>query len=125
MSNSTGFAVDKSSKRYEALLRATAAFAACRDCDTFERRFVSDLRRVIDFDYLNFVIFDETDFTVEWRVFESTVKSAADFEADLSAADTPSRRVFEHQELLVVSDWDQESRFPRLKSILGELNIAS
>jgi formate hydrogenlyase transcriptional activator len=125
MSTSTGFAVDKSSKRYEELLRATAAFAACRDCETFERRFASGLRRVIDFDYLNFVIFDEADSTVEWNLFESTAKSAADFEADLSADGTPSRRVFEHQELLVVGDWDQESRFPRLKGILSELNVAS
>ena len=102
MSTSTGFAVDKSSKRYEALLRATAAFAACRDCETFERRFASGLRGVIDFDYLNFVIFDETDSTVEWNLFESTVKSPIVFEADLSSDGTPSRRVYEHQELLVV-----------------------
>jgi formate hydrogenlyase transcriptional activator len=125
MSTSTGFSVDKSSKRYEELLRATAAFAACRDCETFERRFASGLRRVIDFDYLNFVIFDEADSTVEWNLFESTVKSPAVFEADLSADGTPSRRVFEHQELLVVGDWDHESRFPGLKRVLGELNIAS
>ena len=79
MSTSTGFSVDKSSKRYEELLRATAAFAACRDCETFERRFASGLRRVIDFDYLNFVIFDEADSTVEWNLFESTVNSPAVF----------------------------------------------
>jgi len=125
MSTSSGLALDKSSKRYEALLRATAAIAACRNCQSLERRFASDLRRVIDFDYLNFVIFDETDCTVKWRLFESTVKSPAIFEAELSTDETTSGWVYEHQQLLVIGDWDQESRFPGLKRILGELNIGS
>src|SRR6202047_4505191 len=125
MSTSPGLVLDKTSERYEALLRATAAFASCRDCESFERRFASDLRHVIDFDYLNFVIFDETDCTVEWRLFESTVKSPAIFEADLSSDETTSGWVYEHQQLLVIGDWDQESRFPGLKRILSELNIGS
>src|ERR1700719_4202823 len=125
MSSSLGLALDKSSNRYEALLRATAAIAACRDCQSLERRFASDLRRVIDFDYLNFVILDETNCTVEWRLFESSVKSPAICEADLSTDETTSGWVYEHQQLLVIGDWDQESRFPGLKRILGELNIGS
>jgi hypothetical protein len=51
-------ALDESSTRYEALLRATAAIAACRDCEFFGRWFAVDFRGVIDFDYLNFAIFD-------------------------------------------------------------------
>jgi formate hydrogenlyase transcriptional activator len=125
MSTSLGLALNKSSKRYEALLRATAAIAACRDCQSLERRFASDLRRVIDFDYLNFVILDEANCTVEWRLFESTVKSPAISEADLPTDETTSGWVYEHQQLLVIGDWDQESRFPGLKRILGELNIRS
>src|SRR5882762_6681350 len=125
MSTSPGLALDKSSKRYEALLRATAAIAACRDCESFELRFASDLRRVIAFDYLNFVIFDETNCTVEWRLFESTVKSPAIREADLLTDEATSGWVYEHQQLLVIRDWGQESRFPALKRILSELNIGS
>jgi len=125
MSTLPGLALDKSSKRYEALLRATAAMAACRDCESFERRLAGDLRRVIAFDYLNFAIFDETSCTAEWRLFESTVKSAAISEADLSTDDTASGWVYEHQQLLVIEDWGQERRFPGLKKILSELKIGS
>jgi formate hydrogenlyase transcriptional activator len=125
MSTSAELALDNSSKRYEALLRATAAIASCRDCESFERRFAADLRRVIDFDYLNFAIFEEASRTAEWRLFESTVKSAAISEADLSMDDTPSGWVYGHQQLLVIGDWSQESRFPGLKKILGELTIGS
>jgi len=116
---------DETSKRYEALLRATAAMAACRDCESFERRFASDLRGVIDFDYLNFVIFDETSCTAEWRLFESTVNSPTISEADLSTDETTIGWVYEHQQLLVIGDWGQEGRFPGLKRILSELNIGS
>jgi len=116
---------DETSKRYEALLRATAAFAACRDCESLERRFASDLRGVINFDYLNFVIFDEASGTAEWRLFESTVKSATISEADLSTDHTTSGWVYEHQQLLVIGDWSQESRFLGLKRILSELDIGS
>jgi formate hydrogenlyase transcriptional activator len=125
MSISQGLALDKSSKRYEALLRATAAFASCRDCESFERRFASDLRGVIDFDYLNFVIFDEADSTAEWRLFESTIKSAAISEAQLSTNETTSGWVYQHQQLLVIVDWNQESRFLGFKKILSELKIGS
>jgi formate hydrogenlyase transcriptional activator len=125
MSTSPGLALDKSSKRYEALLRATAAIAACRDCESFERQFAGDLRRVIDFDYLNFAIFDEASCTAEWRLFESTVKCPTISEAELSTDDTTSGWVYEHQQLLVIGDWGQEGRFPGLKKILGELNIGS
>jgi formate hydrogenlyase transcriptional activator len=125
MSTSPGLVLDKTSKRYEALLRATAAFASCRDCESFERRFASDLRGVIDFDYLNFVIFDEADSTAEWRLFESTVKSAAISEAQLSTNETTSGWVYQHQQLLVIGEWNQESRFLGFKKTLGELNIES
>jgi len=125
MSTSPGLALDKSSKRYEALLRATAAIASCRDCESFERRFASDLRAVIHFDYLNFVIFNEGNSTAEWRLFESTAESAAISEAELSTDDTASGWAYKHQQLLVIEDWSKESRFPGLKRILSELNIGS
>jgi formate hydrogenlyase transcriptional activator len=125
MSVSPKLVQDETSKRYEALLRATAAIAACRDCETFERLFVSELCRVIDFDYLSFVIFDETSRTAEWRFFDSTVKTLAISEADIPTDETTSGWVYEHQQFLVIEDWGQESRFPGLKRILSELNIGS
>jgi formate hydrogenlyase transcriptional activator len=83
------------------------------------------LRGVIDFDYLNFVIFDEADSTAEWRLFESTVKRPAISEAQLSTNETTSGWVYQHQQLLVIGEWNQERRFHGFKEILSELNIGS
>ena len=78
MGTSTQAASVRSLERYEALLTATAAIAAFRDCESFERLFAGELRRVTSFDYLNFLIFDETDCTVEWRREDDHLSALAD-----------------------------------------------
>jgi formate hydrogenlyase transcriptional activator len=125
MSISPQLALDQSSKRYESLLRATATIAACRDCGTFERLFAGELRRVIAFDYLNLVIFDESDCTVEWQLVDSTIKSDAISTEDLSSDETTAGLVYERQRLVVVENWASENRFPGLKGIFSELRIGS
>ena len=124
MSASTQFAV-KSPERYEALLRATAAIAGYRDCESFEKLFAGELRRVVGFDYLNFLIFDETDCTVEWRLFEPSIGSSLLSDEESPGDDTTSAWVYERQQPVVVADWDCETRFQGTKRILNELGISS
>jgi formate hydrogenlyase transcriptional activator len=125
MGTSMQAATIRSPERYEALLRATGAIAAFRDCETFEQQFAEELRRVISFDYLNFLIFDETDCTVEWRLFDSSVEDAAIVAEELSGDGTISALVYERQQPMIIADWDRETRFPRMKRSLAELGISS
>src|SRR6266404_6360434 len=108
MGASTQFAAIKSPERYEALLRATATIAGFRDCESFEKLFAGELRRVVSFDYLNFLIFDETDCTVEWRLFEAPISGAAISDEQVSGDETTSAWVYERQEPMVIADWDRE-----------------
>src|ERR1700723_2046295 len=127
MGASTQFAAIKSPERYEALLRATATIAGFRDCASFEKLFAGELRRVVSFDYLNFLIFDETDCTVEWRLFESPITGVAisDDDDEFPDDDTTSAWAYERQQPIVVSDWDRETRFQGTKRILNQLGISS
>src|SRR5580692_8917090 len=127
MSASTQFAAIKSPERYEALLRATATIAGFRDCESFEKLFAGELRRVVSFDYLNFLIFDETDCTVEWRLFESPITGVAisDDDDEFPDDDTTSAWAYERQQPIVISDWDRETRFQGTKRILNQLGISS
>src|ERR1700730_1144005 len=127
MGASTQFAAIKSPERYEALLRATATIAGFRDCESFERLFAGELRRVVSFDYLNFLIFDETDCTVEWRLFESRITGVAisDDDDEFPDDDTTSAWAYERQQPIVISDWDRETRFQGTKRILNQLGISS
>jgi formate hydrogenlyase transcriptional activator len=121
----TQLAAVKSPERYEALLRATAAIAGYRDCESFEKLFAGELRRVVSFDYLNFLIFDETDCTVEWRLFESSASGSAISDEQVSGDETTSAWVYERQEPMVIADWDRETRFQGMKRILDQLGISS
>src|SRR5579862_815517 len=127
MGASTQFAAIKSPERYEALLRATATIAGFRDCASFEKLFAGELRRVVSFDYLNFLIFDETDCTVEWRLFESPITGVAisDDGDEFPDDDTTSAWAYERQQPIVISDWDRETRFQGTKRILNQLGISS
>ena len=125
MSASTQFAGVKSPERYEALLRATASIAGYRDCESFEKFFAGELRRVVGFDYLNFLIFDETDCTVEWRMFEPSISSSLQSDEEFPGDDTTSAWVYERQQPVVVADWDREARFQATRRILNELGISS
>ena len=127
MGASTQFAAIKSPERYEALLRATATIAGFRDCASFEKLFAGELRRVVSFDYLNFLIFDETDCTVEWRLFESPITGVAisDDDDEFPDDDTTSAWAYERQQPIVISDWDRETRFQGTKRILNQLGISS
>jgi formate hydrogenlyase transcriptional activator len=115
----------KSPERYEALLHATAAIAGYRDCESFERLFAGELRRVISFDYLNFLIFDEADCTVEWRLFESSISGTPSADEEVLGDETTSMWVFEHQQPIVIADWDCETRFKGTKRIIDRLGISS
>jgi formate hydrogenlyase transcriptional activator len=125
MSTSMQFAGVKSPERLEALLRATARIAAYRDCESFEKLFPGELRRVISFDYLNFLIFDEADCTVEWRLFESSVSRTAVPDEEVSGDETTSAWVYQRQQPIVIADWDRETRFHGMKRFLDQLGISS
>jgi formate hydrogenlyase transcriptional activator len=125
MGTSTQAASVRSLERYEALLTATAAIAAFRDCESFERLFAGELRRVTSFDYLNFLIFDETDCTVEWRLVESSVRGSASSGEEAAGDHTTSAWVYERQQPMVIADWERETRFPAMKQILNQLGISS
>src|ERR1700722_14326802 len=120
MGASTQFAAIKSREPHEALLRAAASIAGFRDSESFEMLFAGELRRVVSFDYLNFLIFDETDCTVEWRLFESSASGSAISDEQVSGDETTSAWVYERQEPMVIADWDRETRFQGMKRILDQ-----
>lgn len=97
----------------------------CRDCETFEERFANELRHVVAFDSLFVIVFEESGKTVEWRFLEAAGRRVDVPAADLPVARTTSEWVHEHQQPLVIADWDRETRFPAFKKILSALRIRS
>jgi formate hydrogenlyase transcriptional activator len=110
------------SPRYEDVLRATTAIAGYRDIRTFRERFAQELQRLINFDYVLVNIVDPTTKAVQWRMFHAPGKEdihVPEFEPN----ETPTTRVYDTQEPLVIEDWQREDRYPKLREYLSGFDI--
>ena len=112
-------------RRYEALLRASTAIAGCRDSHAFGERFASELQQFVAFDYLLLTVLEENTKAVLWRLFEAPGSAEQIVLPDFQADETPSGWVHAKQQPLVISDWEQETRFPRVREFLKQFNIRS
>src|SRR5215467_14224533 len=109
--------------RYEALFRMGQAVAVCDDCQTAKAALMNELREITLCDYLQLVVFEKSTETISWQLLHAHGK---DRDALLPVPDnTPVARVHESQELLVIADWRQETRFPEYADLLGNLGISS
>jgi formate hydrogenlyase transcriptional activator len=108
--------------RYEALLRASAAIADCEDCDSFQQRFRTELARLISFDYIHGLIFEDGTSAVCKRMFDSLVRDGGE---ELPVEDTTSWFVHQQQQVMSITDWEQESRFASERELLQRRGIAS
>lgn len=96
---------DTTLRRYEDLLRATAAIAGYRDIATFRERFASELRRLISFDYVLVNIVDCETLAVQWRMFHAPDEDSEVSIPDFQPHETPTTWVFENQQPIVIQDW--------------------
>jgi len=112
-------------QRYEALLRATNAIGTCTDCDTASEVLLTALREVVPFDYLQLVAFEHQSKTVSWHLLYCNGAKQNLPESEVVVEGTPLEWVHESQQPLVISDWNQETRFPRHGEYLNELGIAT
>jgi formate hydrogenlyase transcriptional activator len=115
---------ETSIRRYEDLLRATTAIAGYRDIRTFRERFASELQRFISFDYVLVNILDSEAHAVQWRMFDAPGRNEVDM-PDFASTETPTGWVYSNQKPVIIQDWDQETRYPRLKDFLQQFNIRS
>src|SRR5881227_3744400 len=114
-------------RRYEDLLRATTAIAGYRDIQTFRERFDEELQRFIAFDYVLVTLLDPATQAVQWRMFHAPGRNEeveADF-PEFQANETPAGWVYANQRPSVIRDWQQETRYPRLREYLRQYDIRS
>jgi formate hydrogenlyase transcriptional activator len=113
-------------RRYEALIHATSAIAACReDGGEIIQRFANELRKFVTFDYVVINVVDPESGETRWKIFQ-----AFDTEENITVPqflshESPSGVVFETQTPMVIPDWEQETRFPRLREYLRQYDIRS
>lgn len=116
---------DSSIHRYEELLRASSAIAACRDSRTVVERFANELQRFVRFDYVMITVIDEATRKVRWRVFQAFGSNENLSIPEFQPHESPTGWAYESQQPIVIKDWEREDRYPRLREFLLQQKIRS
>jgi formate hydrogenlyase transcriptional activator len=125
MSTLTAIIPEEYTQRYEALLRATSAVGTCSDCETAADVLLQALREVISFDYLQLVTFEKDSHTVSWHLLYSNGARQNLHPADVVVEGTPIEWVYDSQQTLVITNWNNETRFAKHSEFLSELGISA
>ncbi len=111
--------------RYEALFRVAQAISAYRDPKELFRVLTSELRQVIKFDGLAVAQYDESSKRTQWHLSEGCSDSGGHPPPECSSEETIPCWVYQHQQPLVISFVDEETRFSSMMDQLRKCGIQS
>src|ERR1700678_831834 len=111
-------------ERLNALLQASQAISNTGDRDRRVERFARELHSVVTFDYL-FVSKGAEDATEAKTMLEANGRRFEPAEVSIPFQECTGRWVHEKQQVLIIADWAEEQRFPKMQQFLGGLGIAS
>src|ERR1700689_4081234 len=111
-------------ERLGALLRASKAISNTGDRNRRLESFARELHSVVAFDYL---------FVGKWAgvateakvMLEVNGKRFGPSDVEIPLQECTGRWVQEEQQVLIIADWAEEQRFPKMQKFLGGLGIAS
>jgi formate hydrogenlyase transcriptional activator len=117
---------ESTTKRFEALIHATSAIAACReDGGAILKRWADELRKFITFDYVVINVVDPDSGETRWKAFQA-FETDEDLELPaFRSNETPSGLAFTTQKPVVIRDWEQETRYPKLREYLRQYGVMS
>lgn len=112
-----------SAERYESLLRVSEKLISQRSPKDLLGDLAHELREVVNFCYLGVGIYDEKAHEVRFKLFDSCGEN---IEApELVPEETLTWWVYQHQEPLVISSIEGETRFPKALQLLRNQGIRS
>ena len=111
--------------RHEALFRVSRAINVYRDPKELFRVLATELRRVVEFDFLGLYLYDEASNRVRNVVLETLGKPGFEIPPHIRADETVTWWVYHHQEPVVISSPDEESRFPRMMEVYKNSGLKS
>jgi formate hydrogenlyase transcriptional activator len=109
-------------ERYQMLIRVSQAIKSHRDTDELFRALTLELRKVVGFDAIYCILYDEARNKLEWR-WSDTLSGVQ--RPDLPPEESMTLWVYQRQQPLVIPHLDRETRFPRLAEFLGSQGIQS
>src|SRR5437870_2569121 len=105
-------------ERYLALLEVSEAIAAHRELPALFHELAERLPGIVRFDFLSLVLHEPARNTMRLHILESREPSPTTPGSELPVNQSPGGRVWETQEPLVISNVDEEARFPQAVQLM-------
>jgi formate hydrogenlyase transcriptional activator len=102
-------------KRYEALLHVFRSLSS-RTPDEMAHALADELRLVLDFDFLDAIVYKERTNEVEWSVGTCPVSRSS-----VPVEETAAWWIYQNQQTLSIADWSRDARFPAVREALKSL----
>jgi formate hydrogenlyase transcriptional activator len=117
--------LDSLVRLYVTLLEVSEAIASHRDLAALMHDLAPRLHGLVEFDGLALLLYNPERNTVRMHILEAADTKALRPGIELPAEETPAGWSVETQEPLLVSDIEQESRFPRITSMMKADGVRS
>ena len=118
-------AADPLVERYRALLEVSESILAHRELAPLFSDLAESLHPLVRFDYMGLILYDVERHATRLHILETDYPAAAALDLEMPAADTPTGRVVETQQPLVVQDVDGATEFPRVYEMLRSHRVKS
>ncbi len=117
--------LEHSRRQLEALLEVSEAIAQQRDLPALFHDLAERLHSVVEFDFLTLVLHDSARNVMRLHVLETRIPSEKPTGTEAPVENNPSGWVWQTQESFVVSDVEEETRFPEFLKRFREHNVRS
>ncbi len=117
--------LEHSRRQLEALLEVSEAIAQQRDLPALFHDLAERLHSVVDFDFLTLVLHDPVRNVMRLHILETRIPSEKPTGTEAPVENNPSGWVWQTQESFVVSDVEEETRFPEFLKRFREHNVRS
>jgi formate hydrogenlyase transcriptional activator len=112
-------------ERYRALLRVSESIAAHRDLPELFRSLAALLRRLLTFDFIALTLPDPARGVVRLHVLEGSIPTRFQPGFEVPMEEHIRQLVWENQQPLVISNLEQDDRFPTIDRLLREDGVRS
>src|SRR2546428_13556688 len=109
--------LEHSRRQLEALLEVSEAIAQQRDLPALFHDLAGRLHSVVDFDFLTLILHDPVRNVMRLHILETEHPTDAPIGKELPVEGHPSGWVWQRQEPFVVSDTQEETRYPEYMAV--------
>lgn len=101
-------------RQYEALLEALESLSRHDDLNALFHDLAGRLRKVVEFDFISVLLHDPAENVMRLHVLESEQPLSIGIGPNVAPSESPGGWVWQSQQPLIISDYEKETRFPRI-----------